>query len=80
MTIGMWYKGFHKHSSMGTAINGLGIGRKAVEFDPIEYHKFKYHCYVQKSYVPTSMSTKNHIGTITNLFNKNQSFVISFTQ
>ena len=29
------------------------IGRKAVEFDPDQYQKFKYHRYVQKSYVPT---------------------------
>ena len=28
---------------------------KAVEFDPDEYQKFKYHCYVQKSYVPTPL-------------------------
>ena len=31
----------------------LSIGRKAVEFDPDEYQKFKYHRYVQKSYVPS---------------------------
>ena len=28
----------------------LSIGRKAVEFDPDEYQKFKYHRYVRKSY------------------------------
>ena len=33
--------------------NCLRIGRNAVEFDPDEYQKFKYHRYVQKSYVPT---------------------------
>ena len=33
----------------------LSIWRKAVEFDPDEYQKFKYHRYVQKSYVPTSL-------------------------
>ena len=31
----------------------LSIGRKAVEFDIDDYQKFKYHRYVQKSYVPT---------------------------
>ena len=31
------------------------MGRKAVEFDPDQYHKFKYHRYVQKSYVPTPL-------------------------
>ena len=35
----------------------LSIGRKAVEFDPDEYQKFKYHRYVQKSYVPRSKVT-----------------------
>ena len=30
-------------------------GRKAVEFDPDEYQKFKYDRYVQKSYVPTPL-------------------------
>ena len=33
----------------------LSIGRKAVEFDPDEYQKFKYHRYDQKSYVPTPL-------------------------
>ena len=29
--------------------------RKAVEFDPDEYQKLKYHRYAQKSYVPTPL-------------------------
>ena len=29
----------------------FSIGGKALEFDPDEYQKFKYHRYVQKSYV-----------------------------
>ena len=29
----------------------LSIGRKAVELDPNEYQKFKYHRYIQKSFV-----------------------------
>ena len=33
----------------------LNIGRNAVEFDPDEYQKFKYHRYVQKSLVPTPL-------------------------
>ena len=33
----------------------LSIWRKAMEFDPDEYQKFKYHRYVQKSYVPTPL-------------------------
>ena len=33
----------------------LCIGRKAVEFDNEEYQKFKYHRYVQKSYVPSPL-------------------------
>ena len=32
----------------------VSIGRNAVEFDPNKYQKFKYHRYVQKSYVPQS--------------------------
>ena len=42
-----------------TAVHGtkscLSIGRKAAEFDPDEYQKFKYHRYVQKSHVPTPL-------------------------
>ena len=37
-----------KNCSM-TKYCSLSIGRKAVEFDPNEYQKFKYHRYVQKS-------------------------------
>ena len=44
---------FSKNSS-GTK-SYLSIGRKAVEFDPDEYQKFKDHRYVQKLYVPTSL-------------------------
>ena len=33
----------------------LSVWRKAVEFDPDGYQKFKYHRYVQKSYVPTPL-------------------------
>ena len=31
------------------------VGQKAVEFDPDESQKFKYHRYVQKSFVPTPL-------------------------
>ena len=34
----------------------VSVGRKAVEFDPNQYQKFKYHRYVQKSYVCTNTS------------------------
>ena len=40
--------------------SSLGIMRKAVEFDPDEYQKFKYHRYVQKSYVPTPPYIEHH--------------------
>ena len=51
----------------------LSIGRKAVEFDPHEYQKFKYNRYVQKSYVPTPPSAPitTWEQTQTNLCNKN---------
>ena len=29
------------------------VGQKDMEFDSDEYQKFKYHRYIQKSYVPT---------------------------
>ena len=45
----------------------LTIGRKAVEFHPDEYQKFKYHRYVQKSYVPTP--ARAPMATIPNLIN-----------
>ena len=41
----------------------LSINLKAVEFDPDEYQKFKYHHHVQKSYVPTPLTLKKFFGS-----------------
>ena len=57
----------------------LSIGRKAVEFDPDEYQKFKYHRYVQKSYVPTPLIEPITIWDQTQTFLiQNSTFVSSF--
>ena len=50
--------------------------------DTDEYQKFKYHRYVQKSYVLTPHRAPINIcmGTIPNLSNKNRTFISSFTQ
>ena len=34
------------------------VGQKAVEFDPDEYQKFKYHRYVQKPYTIPNLSNR----------------------
>ena len=47
--------------------------RKAVEFDPDEYQKFKYHRNVQKSYVPTPPRAP-----ITIIWDQSLTFLIKF--
>ena len=39
-----------------------------MEFDPDEYQKFKYHRYVQKSYVPTPLRAPRTIWEQTQTF------------
>ena len=58
----------------------LRIGREAVEFNPDEYQKFKYHRYVQKSYVPTPLRASITTWEQTQTFLiKNLTVVSSFT-
>ena len=66
-------------NSSGTK-NCLSIGRKAVENEPDEYQKFKYHHYVQKSYVPTPLKAPITTWEQTQTFLiKKSTFVSSFT-
>ena len=52
--------------------------RKAVEFNPDEYQKFKYHRYGQKSYVPTPLRARITTWEQTQKFLLNILFFIFF--
>ena len=54
----------------------FSIWRNVVEFDPDEYQIFKYHCYVQKSYVPAPLRAPITTWEQTETFLLNILFVI----
>ena len=51
-----------------------------MEFDPDEYQKFKYHRYVQKSYVPTPLRAPITIWEQTQTFLLNEFFYFDLRQ
>ena len=59
----------YRRTAVGQKAVSVSAWRKTVEFDPDEYQKFKYHRYVQKSYVPTPLRAPitTCMGTNTNL-------------